>query len=1162
MPNEPLAPEPRDPVADPMAAHEQEYARRRRHTCRTVIGALVLPLLVALALLPQIASLPPVRTRLLEQVNARLAPRELAVASWRLRWWGPLDFRGIRATDPNLGWDVTATETTVSRGLLRLLPIGRLDLGEITVQSPQIALRLPDLRRAERAMPTAEPPPRVSPPSQPRRPVRLPVADLAFTLKVTNGRLQALAADGTELSLAGLRAAVALTSLTAPLTAGAEFQVQSPAGHGEVSVALTLDRPAAVLAGEPGGLAANLRLNVTDVDLTPVNALVGARLQGWRVGAGRLDTALDMRLDWPRQVASETEVSVTGLVLQPPDASAAPMPPADLRLAVRLAYADGHLTVHEGALRSPWLTATADGRFAPAASGGVPTGQIQAEVRVNLPEAMRDFGPLLGLQQGVGVDSGRVLTQVAVAGDASGLRLQASLQSTNLVLRSAGKRLAIEPPPTLSLRASRPHGRPLEVEAFDLHASFAQVSGAGSYTHAQVVGYVDLTALSRDFGKVLRRLPPMVGRVDLKGQLDRAADTVRAGVQLTAVDVAVALAPERRLVLEQASLAAAADLPLHDGQMTPVLENLTWGFAGSPGTVSGRCARVAWPVGTNAQPFSVRGAEVQCDLDLARTARVAAPWVKLPARTLPSGQLLAGLTCEGGAGVFKTRYQAALRRVLWETSTWKIDEPHARLSGTAEMVPTERRLRLAGVEGHASMGSLRVPEWVLMMPAGKGVPVFHGNAEGSLDLAALHAWRKPPRDTAKQDIRGTLEFRTAAASAKDGTDLDLSVTATDLSRISPGRRPWVEPRASVALDLFVARDGQAVTLRKLELRSSLLGLEAEGAVADLQKQVRAKLAGQMALDFGQLDRLLRAEGVRYPAVSGRASRPFDLQAPLAAGPAAVFAYGRGQAAWHIESLAAFGLSAGPADLKVALADGVLKIEYAPPLNAGRARLLADLALTAKPWVVTVPRETRVLDKVQLTDEMLREVLGYVNPLLRECGAAGGQISLTCSTLHLPLDQSLKKATDFRAQLELIDIELEPAGVLAEILAMAGVSDQKVKLAHELIDVTCTDGRVRPGTQRATIKGYPITFSGTVGLDGSVAYRVEMPLTEEVVGQEAWKHLKGMRVTIPVTGTLDRPAIDRNALKSEIRRLVGEAAQQALTERAGDLLDKLRERVTR
>ncbi len=1164
MPMEPLAPEPRDPVADPMAEHEQEFARRRRRTRWLVAGAILLPLLLALALLPQIASLPPVRARLLAQANARLAPRLLAVESWRLRWWGPLVFRGVRVTDATVGWEAAASEVTVSRGLLRVLPIGRLDLGEVAVQSPQIALRLPDLTREAGATPAAEPPPpsgKAEPPP-PRPRVRLPVADLAFRLAITNGRLQAVAADGAEIVLTDLRSAVVLSSLAKPLTVGADFQVQSATGHGDVSVALTLDRPAAALAGEPGGLAASLRLHVAGVDLTPLNALAGVRLRGWRVGAGQLDTTLDMRLDWPRQVTSETEVGVTGLVLQAPDAAAAPMPAADVRLAVHAVYADGHLAVQEGALRSPWVTASADGQFDPASSGGVPTGRIQADVRVDLPAAARDFGPLLGLQPGVGVDSGRLLARVAVAGERSGLRLQASLESTNLVLHAAGKRLAIEPPPTLNLRMSRAYGQPLEVEAFDLRASFAQLSGAGSYARAQAAGYLDLTALSRDFGKVLGWLPPMVGRIDLKGRLVRNAETVRADVQLAAADVAVALTADRRLVLEQAGLAAAADLPLRAGRLTPELENLTWGFAGSPGTVSGGCARVSWPVGTNAQPWSVRGGAVQCDLDLGRTARLAAPWLKLPARTLPTGQLLAGLTCEGGAGIFKTRYQAAVRRVVWETSNWKITEPDARLSGSAELVPAERRLKLADVEGRASVGRLRIPEWTLTLPKGTGAPVFRGKSDGSVDLQALNAWRKPPREGAKRALGGTVGFEAAAASATGGTDLTLSIAVTDLSLTTPGSRPWLEPKATLALDLFQAHDGQSLTFRKLEMRSSLLGLEADGAVADLQKQVRASLAGQMALDFGQLDRLLRAEGVRYPALAGRASRPFELQAPLAAGPAAVFAYGRGQAAWYIESLTAFGLSAGPADLKAALADGVLKLEYAPPLNEGRARLLADLALTAKPWVLTVPRETRVLDKVRLTDEMLREVLGYVNPLLRECGTTGGQISLTCSALHLPLDQTLKKATDFSAQLELIDIELEPAGVLAEILAMAGVSGQKVKLAHELIDVTCTDGRVRPGTQRATIKGYPITFSGTVGLDGTVAYRVELPLTEEVVGQEAWKYLKGMRVTIPVTGTLYRPAIDRNALKSEIRRLVGEAAQQAMAERAGELLDKLRERVNK
>jgi hypothetical protein len=134
--------------------------------------------------------------------------------------------------------------------------------------------------------------------------------------------------------------------------------------------------------------------------------------------------------------------------------------------------------------------------------------------------------------------------------------------------------------------------------------------------------------------------------------------------------------------------------------------------------------------------------------------------------------------------------------------------------------------------------------------------------------------------------------------------------------------------------------------------------------------------------------------------------------------------------------------------------------------------------------------------------------------------------------------------------------------LAEVLALAGAQGESLQIEHEALDVVCRNGRVQPGVQRATVAGNPVLFSGSVGLDGTVAYRVEVPLSEKLVGREAWKYLKGQRVAVPVTGTIDRPAVDRQSLKSEIARLVAAAAAQVLSEQAGDLIERLREKVER
>ena len=144
--------------------------------------------------------------------------------------------------------------------------------------------------------------------------------------------------------------------------------------------------------------------------------------------------------------------------------------------------------------------------------------------------------------------------------------------------------------------------------------------------------------------------------------------------------------------------------------------------------------------------------------------------------------------------------------------------------------------------------------------------------------------------------------------------------------------------------------------------------------------------------------------------------------------------------------------------------------------------------------------------------------------------------------------------------ELRQAVVAPRGALAEILRHAGAEGRHLEIESERIEIACREGRLTPSPHRVLLEGRPVLFKGSVGLDGSVAYRVEVPLSADLVGEEAAKHLAGQSVGVVVTGTVKKPAIDSGALAAEVRRIAAEAARRALSEQAAGLLRRLRERV--
>ena len=78
----------------------------------------------------------------------------------------------------------------------------------------------------------------------------------------------------------------------------------------------------------------------------------------------------------------------------------------------------------------------------------------------------------------------------------------------------------------------------------------------------------------------------------------------------------------------------------------------------------------------------------------------------------------------------------------------------------------------------------------------------------------------------------------------------------------------------------------------------------------------------------------------------------------------------------------------------------------------------------------------------------------------------------------------------------------------------------------------------------------------MGLDQTLDYRAIVPITEELVGREMYVYLKGTTFRLPIRGTASRPEVNLASLQEGLVNLAAQAAQKALEQKAGDLLQQL------
>lgn len=377
--------------------------------------------------------------------------------------------------------------------------------------------------------------------------------------------------------------------------------------------------------------------------------------------------------------------------------------------------------------------------------------------------------------------------------------------------------------------------------------------------------------------------------------------------------------------------------------------------------------------------------------------------------------------------------------------------------------------------------------------------------------------------------------------------------------LQSGEIAWRGPCTQFGAALAQADDSRNWRLDSVTVSNNLVCLEGAGGLIHRMGRSVLSLGGHAAVDLREVSRFLHEIEVPHPRMQGNRPQPFALELPLTSAPRSWVSKGSGHLALWIDEAEAFGLRAGPGAVSLRLKDGELRIGYAPPLQQGSLHMDAYAELFAAPPTIRLPAGGIVIRDAPLNEELVR-LLGRANPLLAQGVVLSGTASIEVGNATLPLDGKVaRNATDFDAVITLRDGVMAPGGVLAEMLDSVGARDKHLEIKQGEMRIACRGGTLRVAPHKASLRGHELIFEGNVGLDGGLEYHVILPLTSDLVGEDALRYLPRGQVKVVVTGTVPRPKIDRRQLASEVRKIATEAARRALSEKATDWLQNLRPR---
>ncbi len=356
-----------------------------------------------------------------------------------------------------------------------------------------------------------------------------------------------------------------------------------------------------------------------------------------------------------------------------------------------------------------------------------------------------------------------------------------------------------------------------------------------------------------------------------------------------------------------------------------------------------------------------------------------------------------------------------------------------------------------------------------------------------------------------------------------------------------------------------ARD--RIDLTEIVLSSRYAALEASGQISDLNGARRVDLLGRLTPDWKAINGLLSERIEPRAHVAGRA-RPLRLQGSLTGEGLGAL---EGELGIDLTAADIFGMSLGPTPIVVRIHDGRLHVDpIDTTLNQGRLHLAPAIVLDnpAGPALQLGPDSW--LADARINDEVSHRVLAYAAPVLDQATRARGRVSVRLKEATFPIStdpERLKSATVTGAVL-FQDTEFVAGPIANQLFDLIGLEDRPSIKLEKPVALAIADRRVyQRGLTIPLGQLSAITMDGWVDFDRKLALKASVPLLPSM-----WRDrpdlpvlndvLGGLRITVPIGGTLAKPEVDRDAFNLAMQDLGKTLLERAAGRGAIDLLQRL------
>ncbi len=1084
------------------------------------------------------------RLWLLNKVNRSIAPAQLRIETWQMGILTPVVLSGVELDLPEHGVQLRAPQVRFSKGVLGLLPLGKLNLGDVEFSDPLVVIDPSTVKNVTKG-PEAE---------TAEGGFFMPVADVGGQLSIRNGTL-IVKDNGSQIFVTDrVEGQLLVDSFWKPFG----FKVESRTGSGRIALTADLQSMYKLCNGADADYQDKLVLQLEQVDLAAFAALVKMGCGRDLLYAGMAEGALTVERTGATGARIEGGLLIDRLQLV--TGAGEYSPAGNTALMIDAQVADDRWLFKRFDFNSPWLTAKLQGALQRVADNRLVDGEISADLDADLAAIARDFRYALAINDDFRIDKGRLKGALKISSSES-IRVESDLVTTQLAMRYKGHPIVLERNPSLSFKAVFAGNQMPEVEELKFNSSFADIYGKGRVEQGVLKGYVDLTQFYRDFGGLLSSESAFSGAVHFDFSTKPTGEDVLFNLMTKFSKIKVTLRGGGSSSVNAGSLrlgGSVAGLTGPGGFQALSFRDADFDFRVMESSVTGKLDRYVPVQGDEELPV-LRGCTVSCDIRMIDAVNAAGAFMtqeKYREAVGWKGHFLANLAAESANGVAKLRLNGAGTGVDLAVAGKKIADPDLRFAAAVTLDAGKRTLVIREGVLASTVAQISVPEWIVTLAReGEGIR-FEGSADAAADMALLYPLLAGEAAGYDQ-VRGDLKLKLKAQSAATGTELELSGGMTDFYLLADNEIAFFQRQAALSGNVLIAKDGESAHIKSLQLYSDLADIAAEGRLERITQGCVAELRGELDFKFDMLEKLLKLRGIDEWRMTGHKKSAFRLKGPLTEGVSGFLQQGEFSGGAYLASLNGLGLSAGGADIAFALEQSRLKCDWQPVLNGGQLNFNPRFDFGAHAAVMSLPAGVQLLKGVKINQQVFDNLIVHLNPVFHGSKVHKGAVDLKIISFRSGGDQ--RGDTLFLdADIVLNDLDMELSPAMRELLAMIHVRSTSYRVKQLPMHVVIRNERVHIDPVTMVFSAQPVTFSGSVGFDSTIKYLIEIPISEAIAAKTGLKIPKGLTVKVPVTGTVEQPRLDTSALENAVgdflKKTIGEETMRGV----GDFLQQLKE----